>query len=72
MRIKIKKFSSRAISPSLATPGSACYDLFTAEEKIIPPLTVFRIKTDVGFKTPKGFFLVKYTHEVAGLEDLLV
>ena len=56
MKIKFKKFSSRVTDPSLATLGSACYDIFSAEEKIIPPCTVSRVKTDIGFKIHGGYF----------------
>ena len=54
MKIKFKRFSSRAIPPSLATSGSACFDLFSAEEKIIPPNLCHCVKTDIGLAILRG------------------
>ena len=54
MKIKVKKFSTPTTTPPLATPGSACFDLFSAEEKIIPSRCCVCIKT--GFAIPKGYF----------------
>ena len=56
MKIKFKKFSARAIEPSLATSGSACFDLASAEEVIIPPRSCQCIKTDIGIAILKDYF----------------
>ena len=56
MKIKFKKFSACATEPSLATSGSACFDLASAEEVIIPPRSCLCIKVDIGIAIPKGYF----------------
>ena len=56
MKIKFKKLSSRSVEPSLAIPGSACFDLLSAEEVIILPRCCQCIKTNIGVSIPKGYF----------------
>ena len=56
MKIKFRKFSSRAVEPFLATTGSACYNLSSAEELMISPRSCHCIKTDIGLSIPKGYF----------------
>ena len=61
MKIKFKTFSSRAIIPSVATSGSACFDLSSVQEAIILPYSCQCIKTDIGIAIPKSYFAKMHT-----------
>ena len=47
MEIQFKKFSSKAVKPFLATQGSGCYDLCSANE--------YQIHPNIGLEIPHGF-----------------
>ena len=55
MEVQLKKFSSKVVEPFLATPGSGCFDLCSAENYLIYPKSVQEINTDIGFAIPPGF-----------------
>ena len=50
MRIQFKKFSEFAKIPKKATPGSACFDVFSSCEVILRPGETKRISLDIRFK----------------------
>lgn len=56
MKVKFKMFSCTARNPTQGTIGSAGYDLFSVEEKVVLPCSSTLIQTDFGFKTPGGYF----------------
>ena len=55
MEIQFKKFSNKAVQPFLATPGSGCFDLCSADIYLISPNSVQEINTDIGVAIPHGF-----------------
>ena len=55
MKIKFKKFSSKDITRSLATPGSACFDLFCIDEALIQSHSCHCLNTDIGLSIPKSY-----------------
>ena len=49
MKIRFRRFSSRARYPQKSTVGSAAYDLFAARSVVIEPGATFSVKTGIGF-----------------------
>ena len=62
MKIRIKKSSQRSKTPTQGTSGSAGFDLFSAEEKTVPPRSSTLIRTDGGFQILPGYFGKVYAH----------
>ena len=54
MKVKFKRFSSRARVPQKATIGSACYDLFAATCVTLEPGATRSVETDPGFFSRKS------------------
>ena len=52
MRVKFKRFSSRAKIPQ---KGSACYDLFAAKSVVLEPNATRSVETDLVFYFPKNY-----------------
>lgn len=50
------KFSESAIQPKKGTPGSAGYDLYSAEDITIPSKQRACVATDVGVLIPSGYY----------------
>ena len=55
MKVKFKRFSSRARVPQKATIGSACYNLFAARCVTLEPKATRSIETDLGFSFSKKY-----------------
>ena len=55
LKVKFKRFSSKVIAPSLATPGSACFDLHSVEDVLIEPHSCYFINTDIAIAIPKSY-----------------
>ena len=60
MKVKSKKFSSRADILQKATIGSACYDLFTAKPVVLEPNSTRSVETDIGFCFSKKYVAKTY------------
>ena len=56
MKIKCKKFSQRARTPTQGTSGLVGFDLSSVEDKMIDPCSSVLIRTDVGFQISCGYF----------------
>lgn len=52
----VKRLSEKAILPKQATPGSAGYDLYSAEDVIIPARGKAVVKTDIAIAIPSGYY----------------
>ena len=50
MKIKFKKFSRLGRVPRKATPGSACFDVYSSVEVRLRPGKTKQIPLDIGFK----------------------
>jgi len=55
-KLKIQKLIENAIIPIKGSELAAGYDLFSAESKIIPPLSRIVIHTGISIKTPEGTY----------------
>ena len=55
MKVKFKRFSSRAKIPEKATEGSACYDLFAARCVVLEPKSTRSVETDLEFSFSKKY-----------------
>ena len=53
MKVKFKRFSSRARIPQKVTIGSACYDLLQARCLTLEPNATRSKETDLGFSFSK-------------------
>ena len=65
MKVKFKKFSSRACLPTLATPGSACFDVYSSRCVTSDPGVKRSIETDLVMKFAKKY--VARTYPRSGL-----
>ena len=65
MKVKFKKFSSRAHLPTLATPDSACFDVYLSRCVTLEPGVTRSIETDLGMKLAKKY--VASIHPQSGL-----
>ena len=50
MKIKFKKFSRLGRVPRKATPGSACFDVYSSVEVILSPGETKQMPLDIGFE----------------------
>ena len=55
MKVKFKKFTSNARLLTRATPGSACFDVYSAENARIEPGVTRAIKLDFGVNFAKKY-----------------
>ena len=55
MKVKSKKFSSRAHVSMLVMPGSACFDVFSSRSVTLESVAARKIETDFGLKFPKKY-----------------
>ena len=56
MKIEFLRFSSCVITPIQDTKDSAGFDLYSVENVIVPANSMKIIKTEIGFKIPRGYF----------------
>lgn len=57
MRVFLKKLDPDAKVPTLATPGSACYDVYSLLDHHICPHTRVLIRTGLALELPEGYGL---------------
>ena len=60
MKVKFKKFSKLGRVPTKATPGSACYDVYSSIDIKIRPGVTEEILLDIGFKFSKTYVCRAY------------
>ena len=70
MKVKFKKFSSRACLPTLATPGSACFDVYSSRCVTLEPGVKRSIETDLVMKFAKKY--VARTYPRSGLKGEVI
>ena len=56
LELQVQLFTDKAKVLKQLTPGSAGYDLYSAEEKDIPPQDQMDIRTDIAVKIPEGYY----------------
>lgn len=64
MKVKIKKLHEKAITPTYATDGSGCFDLYAAHEAIV--ISTALIDTGVSFEIPEGHVMLVYSRSGHG------
>ena len=56
MKINFVRFSSAAIAPTQGTKDSAGFDLYPVQDVLVSRNSTKIIRTDTGFKIPRGYF----------------
>ena len=56
MKIDFVRFSSATIAPTQGTKYSAGFVLYSVEDVLVSPNFIKTIRTDIGFKIPRGYF----------------
>ena len=60
IKVKFKKFSSRAHLSTLATPSFACYDIYSLRCVTLEPGVTRSIETDLGMQFAKKYVVRIY------------
>jgi dUTP pyrophosphatase len=68
MKLEIVKIKEDVTLPEKATPGSAMYDIYAAEDAKIPPRTVRKISTGIKVAIPKGYKMLLYPRSSMGMK----
>jgi dUTP pyrophosphatase len=73
MNIKIKKLHERAMIPTFATKGSACFDLYAMVEDS-KKVSIYKhspaiIRTGLSFEIPKGHAMMIYSRSGHGFNN---
>ena len=55
MKIKFKKFSQTARTPTQGTSSPAGFELFSIGERVVSPCSSVPIQADIGFKIPGDY-----------------
>lgn len=72
-KIKVWRESPEAKLPTKGTPGSACYDLYSTEEKTIQPNSYEYIANGIRVIVPDGYYIRFNTRSSLGfIKDLFV
>lgn len=66
MRVKIKKVNPDATMPVYATPGSACFDLYTVDEGLVLPASARTFSTGLAFEIPEGHVMLVFSRSGHG------
>lgn len=61
MKIKFKKLLPEAKVPTKGTPGSACYDIYAAEDKLLKKGVVTPVRTGFAMEVPEGYCYIVYS-----------
>lgn len=69
MQLKIKKLSPDAITPTYATEGSACFDLYCTNEAIAPPEGSALFGTGLAFGIPKDHVMLVFSRSGMGFKQ---
>ena len=72
MKVKFKRFSSRARTPQKAKIGSACHDLFAARCVTLEPGATRSIETDLGFSFNKKYMAKIYAKSSLSLQSIFL
>ena len=72
MKLKFKKFSSCARLPTLATPGSACFDVYSLRCVTLECGVTRSIETDLGMKFAKKYVARIYPRSGLSMKGLFL
>lgn len=66
MKAKIKKVHQDATTPTYATMGSACFDLYTVDEGLVLPASAKTFSTGLAFEIPEGHVMLLFSRSGHG------
>lgn len=66
MKVKIKKVHQDATTPTYATMGSACFDLYTVDEGLVLPASAKTFSTGLAFEIPEGHVMLLFSRSGHG------
>ena len=72
MKIKFKKFRPCARVPTKATPGSACFDVYSSRSVTLEPGVTRAIEKDFGLKFPKTYIARLYPRSGLSLKPIFL
>ena len=72
MKVRFKRFSTRAHVPRKSTIGSACYDLFAAKCTVLEPGATRSVETDIGFCFSEKYVAKIYPRSSISLKSILI
>ena len=72
MKVKFKKFSSLACTPTKSTPGSSCFDVYSARDVLLGPGATNTVELDLGFKFSKKYVCRIYPKSGLSLKPLFL
>lgn len=68
INIKVKKVNKDATLPTYATPGSACFDLYSTNYGLVPRNGSYVFNTGLAFEIPKGFGMFIFSRSGDGFK----
>jgi dUTP pyrophosphatase len=68
MILKFKKLDKDAVTPTYATTGSGCFDLYSIEEAYVPRSDARTVKTGLAFEIPEGYVLAIFSRSGHGFK----
>ena len=72
MKVRFKRFSTRARVPRKSTIGSACYDLFAAKCAVLEPGATRFVETDIGFCFSEKYVAKIYPRSSMSLKSIFL
>lgn len=66
MNVKIKKLCDDAIIPTYATPGSACFDIYSCEQGVVLPSKPDIFSTGLAFEIPENHVMLVFSRSGHG------
>jgi len=67
LKVKIKKLCPEAVTPTYATDGSGCFDIYAASLDIAAPNAIFR--TGLAFEVPEGHVMLVFSRSGHGFSQ---
>ena len=72
MQVKVKLLNEDAKVPTKATPGSACYDIYTTISRGLWGMEVYAFPTGLAFELPGGYEMEIRPRSGLALEGLVI
>ena len=72
MKVKFEKLSSLARVPTKSTPGSACFDVYSARDVLLGPGATNNVEFDLAFKFPKKYVFRIYPRSGLSFKPLFL
>lgn len=72
LRIVVETLNAHGRAPTQGTPGSAGWDLYAAESKVVPKGTTTTIGTGIALEIPESWAAYIYPRSSVALNGLLV